>query len=168
MMRMWRRRTTKPALALDFAIASLGGAVVVVMLSLGARLIAPSFALDAPTSPPPSQPSVGDCSVGGNNSGPFSPNCHNTYLGPPRRKDGLYQNGQFVGIVQGYKMSDDRKQLILTNVHISGVGIDLKVNLETQMFSINCPGLAASNDQNSTLSVFFNGEMACAIVGKAN
>jgi hypothetical protein len=155
MITWWERMWTRPRIF----IAAAAAVALVLLLPL-------AIPLHAQSSTPPS--STGDCNVNGPNYGPFSPNCHNTYLGPPRRKDGLYQNGQLIGVAQGYRLSDDHKQVILTNAHISGSGIDLKANLEMQMFSISCPTMASANDPNSTLSASFLGDTACDIVGKAN
>ena len=110
-------------------------------------------------------PSVnGDCSAG-SVGGNFSPNCPKTYnSAPPRKPNGIYQDGRFLGTVDGVQVSDDHKHVTLKNPNISGPGIDPTGNFELQKFIINCPAFAqAPRAVNLNFSMI--GNTVCDIVG---
>lgn len=176
-MRRAGRTETRTSIGLKFSAAAAIGALCVVALSEGMRLIVPAGAVEVPGASPP-KPAVpiqypapntqGDCSVNGPNYGPFNPNCHNTYLGPPRRPDGLYQSDQLVGTVGSAHM-DGQDKATLRIIHIVGL-VDVYADFVIQHAMISCPSIAASmphhlqGTQNVSIAM---DQITCDIVGPA-
>lgn len=170
------RKTTR-----GFIFAALAGALAVCIASEGVRLIVPALGIErASPVPLPSRvgplqaptPGVqGDCNVNGPNYAPFNPNCHNTYLGPPREVGRLYQAGQMIGGI-GSAHTTEGNKVVITNLKIGGL-IDPHANIEIQgldgSYVINCPALAENHPGPGLMQggISIIGDTTCTIIGKS-
>ena len=104
-----------------------------------------------------------------NNSGIIAPNNSGSITqnqGPPRTPLGLYQSGQYIGIVTDFSISADGKQIIVVNPRLAGGAIDPNGNLEFQNFVVSCPELMDKVKPNAAMNVIsIGGSVTCKIMG---
>lgn len=90
---------------------------------------------------------------------------NNCNFGAPRLLTALYQSGEKVGVAAAIKPSADSKTVVLTNVHIGGVGIDVTAPFELQNVRITCPELAKIPAGSGNIGIAINGDTTCAVLG---
>jgi hypothetical protein len=106
-------------------------------------------------------------SVGGNNSGDMHNDCGNTYLGPPRIANGLYQNGERIGVVEAIVAIDELgKKVTFRNIRISGSAMNLRAPIEIRNALVSCPAFFDMTTGAVQTTIMMAGETVCDIVGK--
>ena len=151
---------------MKYFIGALIGAAVFVIVPETARWVHGGAFAQVPSSAPPGPPSV-NCqnNIGGDNSAPLNNNCGNTYYGPPRVPNGLYQNGERIGIVEGFTVSPDNKSVTFHNLPMAGSVMNLKNYIEIQNVLVSCPTLFNIPTGAVQTSILINGDTICDIVG---
>jgi hypothetical protein len=105
-----------------------------------------------------------------NNSGIIAPNNSGTITqnqGPPRIPLGLYQNGFQIGLVEGFELSPDGKQIIFANPKIASGTVDFLAGMEFQDWMVDCRSLAPQRGGQAAFTVSTAiGRVPCSIIAK--
>jgi hypothetical protein len=85
----------------------------------------------------------------------------------PRLPQALYQSGFQIGLVDGFSLSQDGKQITFANPKIASGTVDFAKNMEFQDLIVNCPGLTPPNRRQSAFTASsVIGSVTCSIIGK--